>query len=301
MEETQWWRLACQELLLSLYDEHAIFRNSAEIHNTQFANFVPSDQKNRFEVLAVTNEKPALSLQAFVRQFVKHSFVRECFFTSQSHNHESMYAAFYAHIPKARLKKEVSKLFKCLRANNPRANYLRNCIRNARRPLESSTYMAKTIPFSRNFIDLKVNLGPRTKLLKWFASRKKLPTKRVVNNTLPKLSHKKVDNLLNAQNTNKLSQKLLAKYGNKPPAIVRALRLHGGNTGKWSAEALQHIFWYECMVGKWDSDLSKEHLIEALKVVVTNANDLIYELKNESGTIFPKSTLHYNRKIFQSL
>ena len=82
---------------------------------------------------------------------------------------------------------------------------------------------------------------------------------------------------------------------------MRSLRLHGGNTGKWSAEALQHIFWYECMVGKWDSDLSKDHLIQALKVVVTNANDLIDVLKNTVGTIFPKSTLHDNRKVFHGL
>ena len=79
---------------------------------------------------------------------------------------------------------------------------------------------------------------------------------------------------------------------------MRSLRLHGGNTGKWSAEALQHIFWYECMVGKWDSNLSKEHLIQALKVVATDANDLIAELKNTVGTIFPKTTLHDNRKVF---
>ena len=39
------------------------------------------------------------------------------------------------------------------------------------------------------------------------------------------------------------------------------------------------------MVGKWDSDLSKEHLIQALKVVVTNATELITGLKNMSGTI----------------
>ena len=51
------------------------------------------------------------------------------------------------------------------------------------------------------------------------------------------------------------------------------------------------------MVGKWDSDLSKEHLIQALKVVVTNANDLIAELKNTVGTIFPNTTLHDNRKV----
>ena len=55
------------------------------------------------------------------------------------------------------------------------------------------------------------------------------------------------------------------------------------------------------MVGKWDSDLSKDHLIEALKVVVSNTNDLIAVLKNTSGTIFPKSTLHENRKIFHGL
>ena len=209
MEETQWWRLACQELLLSLYDEHVAFRNSAGIHNTQFANFVPSDQKKQFDILAVTNEKPALTLQAFVRQFVKHSFVRECFFGPDSNNNSSMDAAFFAHIPKAWLKKEVSKLFKCLRANNPRANYLRTSIREARRPLESSPCNAKTLPFARNVIDLKVNLGPRTKLLKWFAARKKIPTKRVVDDTLPKLYHKKINHLLIAQDANKRLLKVL--------------------------------------------------------------------------------------------
>ena len=67
-----------------------------------------------------------------------------------------------------------------------------------------------------------------------------------------------------------------------------SLRLHGGNTKKLSAEALEHIFWYECMVGNWDSDLSIDRLILALKVVVTNAADLITKLKNTHGKIFSK-------------
>ena len=92
MEETQWWRLACQELLLSLYDEHVVLRKCAGINNAQFGKFVPSGSKNRFEILAFTKEEPALTLQAFVRQFVKHAFVRECFFVSQGHNIGSMNA-----------------------------------------------------------------------------------------------------------------------------------------------------------------------------------------------------------------
>ena len=100
---------------------------------------------------------------------------------------------------------------------------------------------------------------------------------------------------------NKLSCYQFSNHKNKHPAIMRSLRFYGGNTEKWSAEALQHIFWYECMVGKWNTDLSKEHLIQALKVVVTNANDLIAELKNTVGTIFPKTTLQDNRKVFHGL
>ena len=45
--------------------------------------------------------------------------------------------------------------------------------------------------------------------------------------------------------------------------------------------------WYIC-----DSDLAKDNLLHALKVVLVNAKDLIAALGNTSGNIFPKTTLH---------
>ena len=111
----------------------------------------------------------------------------------------SLEVAFYALIPKAWLKKEVSKLFRNLLKSNSRADYLRKSIAQARIPLETATYSAKSLPFARNFTDLKVFLGPRTKLLSWFSSRRKFTSKRVVEDTLPKLKNKKIDQLLLAQ------------------------------------------------------------------------------------------------------
>ena len=103
----------------------------------------------------------------------------------------SLEVAFYALIPKAWLKKEVSKLFRNLLKSNSRADYLRKSIAQARVPLETATYSAKSLPFARNFTDLKVFLGPRTKLLSWFSSRRKFTSKRVVEDTLPKLKIRK--------------------------------------------------------------------------------------------------------------
>ena len=260
---------------MDLYDEHVILRRKASIHNTRFASFIPSEWRKRFENLGTTNETQATSVKSFVRQFVKHTFIRRCFLRPQNLGGSSSDIIFHSHIPKVWLKKEISRLFNSHSVTNNRAEYLRKTIKNIRNSLESSTHSAKNLPYARNVIDLKVNLGCRTKLLDWFVSRRKLPGKRVVEVTLPKLINKKVDKLLKAQEENKFLKRILTKSLNKQTAIVRSMRLHGGNTGKWSAEALQHVFWYECMVGKWDSDLSKDHLIEALKVIVTNANNLI--------------------------
>ena len=301
MEESQWWRLAVKEFILDLWDEHVLLRRNASIHNSQFAYFIPLVWRKRFDDLSMVNLTARTTVQSFVRLVVKHKFIRDCFSGSRNQSDSSLTLAFHSHIPKGWLKKEVSKLFNSQTWTDSRADYLRKTVKEARACLESSTRNARNLPFARNVIDLKVNLGCRTKLLDWFASRSVLPAKRFVQVILPKLENKQVSKLLIAQQENKYLRKQLGKYNSKTPAITRAMRLHGGNTGKWSAEALQHIFWYECMVGKWDSDLSKDHIIQGLRTIITNSDDLVLELQNASGSIFPKSTLHDNRIIFQSL
>ena len=82
MEESKWWHLACQELMLDLYDEHSILRKQASIHRNQFHVFIPSEWKLRFENMAINKVLPTLNLQSFIRQFVKVKVIRECFLWS---------------------------------------------------------------------------------------------------------------------------------------------------------------------------------------------------------------------------
>ena len=180
MEESKWWRLACQELMLDLYDEHAVLRTKASIHRNQFCIFII-----RIEIFAIQEVTPAPTLQSFIRQFVKIKVIRECFLKERNVNIGSLDAAFYTQIPKVWLKKEVSKLFRNLLKSNSLADYLRKCIEKARIPLENATCSAKSMPYARNITDLKVLLGTRTKLLTWFSSRIKIPSKRLGEETLP--------------------------------------------------------------------------------------------------------------------
>ena len=104
-----------------------------------------------------------------------------------------------------------------------------------------------------------------------FASHHKVPSERVVNFTLPAIRGKHIHKLLSAFEDNVRLKSLLNKYERKNPALVLSLRIHSGNTGQRSADALQQIFWYENKVAKWDSDDSKENLLAAFKVLIGNA------------------------------
>ena len=57
MEETKWWRLACLELMLDLYDEHAIL----------ICMLKPSEWKIRFENFAIKKVTLTTTLQLFIR------------------------------------------------------------------------------------------------------------------------------------------------------------------------------------------------------------------------------------------
>ena len=107
MNETAWWRLACKEFILDLYDEHVILRRKASIHNTRLAAFIPSEWRKRFENLGTTNETHATSVKSFVRQFVKHTFIRRCFLRPQNLSGSSSDIIFYSHIPKVWSKREI--------------------------------------------------------------------------------------------------------------------------------------------------------------------------------------------------
>ena len=67
MEETKWWRLACLELMLDLYDEHAILKTKASIHRNQFCMLKPSEWKIRFENFAIKKVTLTTTLQSFIR------------------------------------------------------------------------------------------------------------------------------------------------------------------------------------------------------------------------------------------
>ena len=63
MEESKWCRLACQELMLDLYDEHAVLRTKASIHRNQFCIFIPPEWKIRLEIFAIQEVTPVPTLQ----------------------------------------------------------------------------------------------------------------------------------------------------------------------------------------------------------------------------------------------
>ena len=67
MEETKWWRLTFLELILDLYDEHAILKTKASIHRNQFCMPKPSEWKIRFENFAVKKVTLTTKLQSFIR------------------------------------------------------------------------------------------------------------------------------------------------------------------------------------------------------------------------------------------
>ena len=134
--------------MLDLYDEHAILRKQASNHRNQFSMFIPSDWKIGFDRLAIKKVLPAPKLQSFIRQFVKAKVIRECFLVQQNADIYSLDVSFHVLIPKAWLKKQVSKLFRNLSRSNSRADFLRKSIAQACIPLENATSTAKYLPYA---------------------------------------------------------------------------------------------------------------------------------------------------------
>ena len=208
--------------------------------------FIPTEWVQRLS--SYTDEGASVHLQAFVRQLTRHEVIN-VLKVGSSKKHalaNDWNSEFYALLSKTWCKKEVAKLFKSLatvnKARSKRVDFLSTRISNARAPLEQSCANFQNVPYTRNISDLKINLGTRTKLLNWFAYLRKVPSKRTVNVTLPVIRGKHIAKLLTASEDIIGLKTLLNKYERRNPAIIRNLRLHGGNTGKWSADALQYIF-----------------------------------------------------------
>ena len=254
-----WFKLAYQERILGLFFEHLQFRARNSIHNRHWKTYIPNEWKQKLSSL--TDEEHSLNLQAFVRQLVRCEIVNvlQVGLTNAQVAHTNWNHNFNTILPISWYKTQVAKLLKSLatvrKTKSSRVQFLQTRISAARAQIEASPGM-KNLPFSRNITDLRINLGSRTKLLDWFAARRRVPTKRVVNTILPMIRGKHIGKLLEASKDNARLRSLLNEYERKIPVLVRNLRLHGGNIGRWSAIALQHIFWHENKVRKWDSDMS---------------------------------------------
>ena len=71
-KEIAWWRLACQERMLELYDEYTELSSNIFVVHKYAKRHIPLVEKMKLDKVNLTNEPYAETIMSFVRQLLRH-------------------------------------------------------------------------------------------------------------------------------------------------------------------------------------------------------------------------------------